>query len=294
MGLFSFLKSKNEKPKESSKNILSAQLKNDLRKELIIDSKKYFGSEYIRVFGLKNDIIIKYGFEGIKLVYEFDNSIHYYQLGELPEECPWFELNNYSIVEFITNNFEKIATKSTIFIDVLKEKCKYIYTEKKEDEWLLHYCLIKESDIETLTEEYVIFTGRTPVYYPKPNESLSRYNWNIPGDLNIFYTIHDGFGEREDVACFIVPSEDLLIMSDTAVVKEECLEKNSKPKEYSFDNLLQFYYDDNGNSLCFSKGDHSLIVDWDYETLKLTNEIHFFDFLDFLFVNTHEEYYDGD
>ena len=144
MGLFSFLNSKNEDPKESSKDILSAQLKNSLEKELIIDSKKYLGSEYSRVLGLKNDIINKYGFEGIKLIYESDNSINYYQLGELPEECPWFELNNYATVEFITNNFKKIATKSSIFIDILKEKCKYIYAEKKEDEWLLHYFLTKK------------------------------------------------------------------------------------------------------------------------------------------------------
>lgn len=296
MGILSFLGFQSNNKNEEENNVLTEELKNSYREKLITDPRKYMGDEFLRIFDVKNEIINRYGFEGIKLYYEFDNSINYYELGDFPEENPWFEFNNSSIEEFITKNFEKIATKSFVFISILKETCKCIYTEKNENEWVLHYCLTKKkskNDVnpENFTESFVIFTGRAPIYYPKPNESLKRHNWNIPGDLKTFYTIHNGFGERNDSSCYIVPSEDLIVMSDTEIVIEECIEKGRLPKDYSFDNLLQFYFD-NGASQCFFKGDHSLTADWFYETLELQYELPFFAFLEFIFALSLEEHYD--
>ncbi|PID47056.1 MAG: hypothetical protein CR967_05755 [Proteobacteria bacterium] len=111
---------------------LTPELKEKYRKELKRDDKKEFDTEFIRTTNLENEIINKYGFNGIKLIFESKNSANFYQLGEFPNDCPWSSLNDKTITEFISDNFQPISNKIPNLISSLKERCKFIFAEKKK------------------------------------------------------------------------------------------------------------------------------------------------------------------
>ena len=253
---------------------LTYKLENQLRNELKQGSGKDYNSEFIRITNLKNKIINKYGFEGIKLVFESRNSSNYYRLGEFPKECPWTGLNDKSIADFINVNFKSISKRTSNLLSTLKDRCKFIYAEKKEDTWQLHYLLgMKLYDNR---DYFKIYTGGAPLLNPEPNKNLKKYNWNVPTDLKTFYAVHNGFGEIRN-AYFIMANDDIKVMAE--IMNPICKEQSVNPKGYSFDNLLEFYPDGAGNAQCFYKNNSNSTVDWDHEVWRISEKIGFFEFI---------------
>ena len=250
--------------------------KDRLRIELKRDPEKSFDPEWVRTTDLENKVVNKYGFEGIKLIFEYRNSNNYYNKGDLPKDCPWNSLNDLSLQECIDKNFKPVKHKLPLLIDALKERCKFIYAEKKADTWYLHYFL--EMKLHDGRDYYKVYTGGAPEPDPKPNANLKKYNWKIPRDLKEFYSIHNGFGEIYD-AHFIMPIKDIKVKAE--MMDPICKEQNVSPEGYSFDDLLEFYPDGVGNAQCFLRinGNVNTTVDWDHEVWEIQWEMQFFDFV---------------
>tara|TARA_B110000967_G_scaffold208492_1_gene260912 strand:+ start:1910 stop:2800 length:891 start_codon:yes stop_codon:yes gene_type:complete len=286
MGILSFFgcnskTNKNEKVKEDSVQIityssLSNNVKDKLKNELEYDDKIEFNKEWVRTTDLQTDIINKYGFEGIKLIFEYRNSHNYYNIGSFPKDCPWNSLNDLSIQECIEKNFDPLKNKLPLLIKALKERCKFIYVEKKENTWHLHYFL--EMKLHDNRSYHKVYTGGVPLLDPEPNKNLKAYNWNVPSDLELFYSIHNGFGEIYD-AYFIMSNEDIKVMAE--MMDPICKEQNVTPEGYSFADLLEFYPDGGGNAQCFLRvnGNTSSTVDWDHEVWEIQWEMGFFEFI---------------
>lgn len=274
MGILSFFGANSQNNKEKNYENLTSEAKEEFRNDLKRDSEKDFNSEFIRTTNLENEIINKYGFDGIKLVFESRNSSNFHRLGELPKDCPWASLNNKTISKFISENFKPISNKIPDLISSLKERCKFIYAEKKENTWYLHYLL----DMKLYDERdyFKIYTGGTPLFNAEPNNNLKSFNWNVPNDLKTFYKIHNGFGEIYD-AYFVMANEDIKVMAE--MMNPICKEQNVKPEGYSFNDLLEFYPDGGGNAQCFYKNNGNSTVDWDHEVWEISGEIGFFEFI---------------
>ena len=191
MGILSFFGANSQNNKKDNYENLTSELKERFRKELKRDSEKEFNPEFIRTTNLENAIIDKYGFDGIKLIFESRNSSNFHKLGELPNDCPWKNLNDKTITEFITENFKPISKKIPNLLSSLKERCKFIFAEKKENTWLLHYFL--DIKLYDKRDYYRVYTGGSPLMNAKPNQNLKYFSWNIPNDLKLFYSIHNGF-----------------------------------------------------------------------------------------------------
>ncbi len=273
MGILSFFGINNQNNGKNAEN-LTAELKERYRNELKIDAEKDFDAEFIRTTNLENKIINKYGFDGIKLLFESRNSANFYKLGEFPNDSPWSRLNDKTISEFITENFQPIAKKIPNLISSLKERCKFIFVEKKEDTWHLHYLL--KMKLYDGREYFKIYTGGSPLLHAEPNENLKAFHWNVPNDLKTFYKIHNGFGEIYD-ANFVMANEDIKVMAE--MMDPISKEQNVKPDGYSFDNLLEFFPDGAGNAQCFYKNNGNSTVDWDHEIWEISEEIGFFEFI---------------
>ena len=69
MGILSFFGANSQNNKKKNYENLTSELKEEFRNELKRDSEKEFNPEFIRTTNLENEIISKYGFDGIKLVF---------------------------------------------------------------------------------------------------------------------------------------------------------------------------------------------------------------------------------
>lgn len=258
----------------SQKKELDKELSDNFRIELKSDSEKDFGTEFKRTTNLENEIVNQYGFDGIKLIYESRNSKNYYELGKFPKECPWYGLNDKSNEEFIDSNFKPIGNKIPKTISAIKNRCKYIYAEKKEDSWELHYFL--NMKLYDNRDYFKILTGGAPLIKAIPNSNLQTYNWSIPPDLKEFYSVHNGFGEL--INEYILGNEEIKVMAE--MMDPICKEQNVFPKGYSFNELLEFYPDGTGNAQCFYKNGSNITVDWDHEIWEISWKVGFFEFID--------------
>ncbi len=279
MGILSFFRYNRRKTKDNKVVVyenISNELKNKLKTELKRDLKKDFNIEFERTTNLENEVINKYGFEGIKLVFECRNSDNYYVLGNFPKDCPWISLNNQNISDFIGANFKPIKNKIPDIIKALKQRCKFIYAEKKTETWDLHYLL--DMKLYDDREYYRVYTGGSPNQSPEPNKSLVAFNWVIPNDLKEFYSIHDGFGEICN-ANFILNSKDIKVMGE--MMNPICEEQNVKADGYSFNDLLEFFPDGGGNAQCFIRvnDDNNFTVDWDHEIWEISGKSGFYNFI---------------
>lgn len=274
MGILSFFGVNSQNNKKDNYENLTSELKEQFRMELKRDSEKEFNPEFIRTTNLENSIINKYGFDGIKLVFETRNSSNFHKLGELPNDCPWKNLNDKTIAEFITENFKPISKKIPNLISSLRERCKFIFAEKKENTWLLHYFL--DMKLYDKRDYYRVYTGGSPLMNAKPNQNLKNFSWNIPNDLKLFYSIHNGFGEFYD-GISILGNDEIKVMAEQ--MNPICQEENVKPKGYTFEQLLEFFPDGGGNAQCFYKNNSNSTVDWDHETWEISGETEFFDFI---------------
>lgn len=278
MGILSFFGAKGQSKK------LTSELQEKYRNELKRDTKKDFKIEFRRITNLENKILNQYGFDGVKLLFESKNSTNYYQLGEFPKECPWTEFNKKSIKEFIESNFKPISEKVPSLITTLKNRCSFIYAEKKENTWHLHYLLKKK--LNDGRDYFLVYTGGKPLLNPKPNKSLKYYKWDIPKDLKLFYKIHNGFARLEyGIAEGVLDNESIYILAKYMNKVSE--EDNIKPEGYVFEDLLEFFPDGGGNAQCFYKNNSNVTVFWDHETWEISGEtsqipeeIEFYKFID--------------
>lgn len=279
MGLRSFFggKGKEEQLKESIVLALDDATKAVLRDQLKRDPDKPFDSEWIRTTTLERGVVDKYGFNGIKLIFEYRNSENYYDKGSFPTDCPWYSLNGLSIKECIEHNFKPVVNKLPFLTRALKERCKFIYAEKEGQNWYLHYFL--HMKLYDGRDYYRIYTGGAPKKDVRPNASLLSFQWEVPDDLKEFYTIHDGFGEIYE-ANFVHSAENIRVMGE--MMNPITKEQGVTPEGYSFDDLLEFFPDGAGNAQCFirtSEG-NNLTVDWDHEVWEISEETGFYDFID--------------
>lgn len=278
MGLISFFGRKGKKESNGMRTaLLLDDAKVELRKQLKMDPNKSFDLEWVRTTNLERSLVDQYGFEGIKLIFEYRNSDNYYARGNFPTDCPWHSLNDLSLEECIENNFRPVAHKLPRLIKALKTRCEFIYAERLDQHWYLHYFL--QMRCYDGRAYYRVYTGGAPKDEVKPNANLQSFNWEIPRDLKEFYTVHDGFGEIYD-ANFILSANDIRVMGE--MMNPIANEQGASPEGYSFDDLLEFFPDGSGNAQCFRriKENNNTTVDWDHEVWEISEQIGFYEFVD--------------
>ena len=252
------------------KAMLNEQLKSQYRDQLKRDPNKEFSPEFVRTTDLERALIDEHGFDAIKLVFEDRNSANYFPLGEFPAECPWADLNGKSIEAAIGAVLDPISDRLPTLIGALKSRCKYLYAERNDETWTLHYFL--DMVLYDGRKYYHIYSGGEPNPRPEANTSLVKYRWNVPDDLKRLYAIHDGFGP-------ILSSGEITILA--TIMDPVCKAQNTRPEGYSFADLLEFHPDGGGNAQCFHRqGDSMATVDWDHETWEISDEQDFFDYVD--------------
>ena len=235
------------------------------------DPTKDFGTEFVRVSNLERKLVDEYGFDAICLIFRNNNSDNYSALGNFPNECPWQYLNSTDVATFINTVFAPISSDIPNLINALKKRCSYIYAEKTDSEWLLHYFL--DIALHDGRPYYRIYSGGAPNENPKPNSCLNEYDWSIPSDLKRLYAVHDGFGP-------ILGSDAIKVMSKT--MDPICKEHNlALPQAYHFRDLLEFHPDGGGNGQFFYRTGTSLTtVDWDHETWEISRHQGFLEYID--------------
>lgn len=259
--------------------ILSDETKHQYRKQLKKDWGKDFESEFVRTTNLERFLVDEYQFEGIRFIFEDKNSANYFELGHFPKECPWIELNSKSIAMAIDELFSSISDVVPNLLQMLKERCKYLYVERNDDGWFLHYFL----DILLYDGRpyFDVYSGGAPNQNPETNKSLLKYQWKIPEDLKRLYAIHDGFGP-------ILSSKEIWVLSD--IMDPICKEQNFYPEGYSFHDLIEFHPDGAGNGQCFFRSkDQMTTVDWDHETREISEEEDFFEYINWRLTELDEE-----
>lgn len=280
MGFFSFFSFHKQRAQSINKptayKALEAAIKEKLREEIKRDPKKDFSPEWKRTTQLERQIISTYGFEAIKLIFEDRNSENYFLLGDFPENCPWYMLNDKAIPHFIELNFKKIKYKIPRLLAEMKNRCEFIYAEKRKNDWYLHYLMSMK--LHDGIDYYQIYSGGAPLLSFEPNPQLQRFNWKIPRDLREFYAIHDGFGPLYD-QYYIFPSKDLRVMGE--MMNPIAEEHGAIPEDYTFNDLLEFFPDGAGNAQCFFRHQKGklLTVDWDHETWEISGAMSFYEFI---------------
>lgn len=246
---------------------------------LEIEKSKDFGEEFVRTTDLERQIVDEYGFEGIKLIFEKQNSQNYFKLGNFPKNSHWSIFNSLNIPDFISKNFQSIKEKLPNFLEVINSRCRYIFVEKTNDKWKLNYFL--DMKLYDKRNYFRIFKGGLP-NTPEPNQNLKSYDWTIPKDLAEFYSIHDGFGELNG-NFYLYGSDEIVVM---AKLMNSICEKNNYdyPEDYNFEDLLEFFPDGAGNVQCFYRenGDcqNAQTVDWDHEVWEISGKSGFYEFID--------------
>ncbi len=281
MGLLFFLSCTNHSGKNDSfvYKDLSNELKDKYRLELQRDTTNDFDSDFKRTTDLERRLIDEFGFAAIQLIFEGRNSHNYYEAGKFPTDCPWGDLNSKSTPEIIEYNFAPLKDKLTRLITSLKERCQFIYAERKDDGWNLHYLL--KMKLNDGRDYYIVYTGGMPNQKPVANKSLEQYGWTIPADLVAFYKVHDGFGEVYD-ANYILRSTEISVMAQ--MMDSICKKQKIYPDGYTFDDLLEFFPDGAGNAQCFyrdkKKNANNGTFDWDHEVWEISGPVVFFEFID--------------
>ena len=284
MGILSFFGCNPKDTKKANYDILTAEREVQLRNELKRDTTKQFNPEFVRTTNLEYSIIETYGFDGVKLVLESQNSKGFYLLGDFPKDCPWSGWNDKNNTEFIDQNFKSVSKDLPNLLASLKDRCKFIYANKRENKWQTHYLL--EMKLYDDRDYFKIYTGGAPLLNATPNKNLKAYDWQVPDDLKRFYSVHNGFGEIND-ANFVMGNDDIKVMA--TMMDPICKEQNACPEEYSFSDLLEFFPDGAGNSQCFYKNGSNMTVDWDHEVWEISDEVGFFEFINERMVEIDEE-----
>lgn len=149
------------------------QLRRDYGEQLKRDPAKPFGPEFERTTNLERELVDKYGFDAIRLIFEDCNSVNYHPLGRFPDDCPWSQLNGLNLRSAIRTALSPILKKIPTLIETLCDRCQYLYAEKTGATWVLHYFL--EMMLYDQRRYYHVYSGGPPNPKPQPNSSLVKY-----------------------------------------------------------------------------------------------------------------------
>ena len=260
-----------------SNKVLTEELKEKYLSELKRNPEKDFGLEFVRITDLETTIIRDHGFQGLQLILSNSHSDEIYQLGRIPSDCVWEDLNSCTLNEAIDSVFSSIKNKVPNLIISMKERVRFIYATKSNSTWELNYFL--DMKLYDGREYFVIYTGGMPSSVPQENDSLLKFGWTIPEVLKEFYSIHNGFGAKGDSKA-ILSSHHISVMGE--LMNSIAEEQNETPEGYKFNDLLEFFPDGCGNAQCFLKEDvtGACTVDWDHETWEISEKENFYDFID--------------
>ena len=188
-----------EKQKGNDSEALTNEKIEEYLQQLETDQNKAFDIEFIRTSNLEVSLLKQYGFDGLKLVFSARNSENYYQLGDIPQESPWHFLNGREPAEAIEVIFKPINKKIPLLISQMKDRVRFIYAEKTDQEWRLHYLL--DMKLYDGRDYFQVYSGGQPNKKASPNAALLKYKWSLPSDLLEFYSVHDGFGGHDSQFC---------------------------------------------------------------------------------------------
>lgn len=248
-----------------------------LLSELARDSSKDFDSEWKRTLRLQQDVLRDYGFEGMQLILKVEDGLDAVALENTPEYCPWRHLAGNDVQSIIREVFSPIHNKLPTLVDMLCERCRFIFAIKEHGSWQLGYFL------NTTTNDglsyYRLYIGGQPNLSPILPPCLQQLDWKIPISLAKLAAIHDGFGGFGEN--FVLPIKELTTL-DEYMAPDEI---GSTPrKNYQPTDLLMFFTDSAGNGQCFYRrarlDPEPMTVDWDHETRFLSPEGTFFSFID--------------
>lgn len=245
------------------------QLKSRYESQLKRDPDKDFDPEFIRTTDLERRLVDEYGFDAIRLIH-LNRDSEIYALGNFPEDCPWFCVNNLDIQSVIDSLFAPIAVEIPALLGVLRDRCSHLYVEHQNAQWTLHYFL--DMRLYDGRRYYHVYIGGKPNADVQPNSCMAEYDWSVPADLARFYAVHDGFGP-------ILGSKDIYVMAK--MMDPICREQNVYPEEYRYSDLLEFHPDGGGNAQCFHRqaGTYTT-VDWDHEIWEISESQDFFGYVD--------------
>ncbi len=190
------------------------------------------------------------------------NSDQYYMQENFPPDCPWHAYKLLTATEAIEAIFDPVCNYLPKTISVLKNQCIRLCAVKYENTgWSLLYFLVFPDQLHKLYP-LSIFAGGAPELNPEPNEDCKKYQWLIPDDLKLMYSVHDGFGEVGDInSCFYFSGDD---WSDDNLQRNEYIatlyswfeldgeeyeadsDVNQEPSDYE----IQLYADHSKLALC--------------------------------------------
>ena len=273
-----------EAPMNNSQSLTSEDVTKYL-KDLERDPDKEFQSEFVRTTDLELALINQFGFSGLKLVFAKQNSENYYQLGDFPAESPWHKLNGLRPEKAIDTIFEPVSNKLPELLSIMKQRIRFIYTEKVGEEWRLHYLM--NIRLYDQREYFHVYTGGAPNSAPTENDTLRQYKWRLPKDLAEFYSVHDGFGDLD--SSYISSNKQLTVMGE--MMNPIAKQQNVFPDGYTFNDLLEFMPDGSGNAQCFLRvgREAKTTVDWDHEVWEISEGTNFYDFVDYRLAQLDEE-----
>lgn len=265
---------------------MTEQQKEEYIELLEIDPQKELQNELIRTSELENKLIREFGVDAAQIVLFNDSKVKLFPLGEFPEDCPWFDLNDKNTTGFIKTVFKPLKSKLPEMVETMKDRSLFIFAEQTQGRWTVNYVL--DIELEDGRSYFRVYSGDAPCSTVEQNESLERYNWRVPDSLAEFYAVHDGFGDSD--AHYILSSNDLRVLAE--VMDPVCKEQDIYPEDYKFSNLLEFCSDGEGNAQCFFrksiKETDPVTVDWDHENWDLSYEMNFFEFIDECFSTVDE------
>lgn len=216
--------------------------------------------------------------------FEFDGL---YRLYECPKTCPWQFITNIDISQSIDIIFDLIKDHLPKTSKMLKERCKNIFALLYQNEWYLLYVI--EIILEDDKISYKIIGGGQPTLTSQLQDETNNLGWTIPADLQLFYQVHNGFGDFDALWSWdaVLPDQRLTALSKY-IDKDDV--EGYDPKD-----LLAFFPDGLGNGQHFYRGQDSTLqtVDWDHETRKISNVEPFWDFVDRKLSKVDEDRYDS-
>jgi hypothetical protein len=259
--------------------------KERFRKLLLADSTKAFSEDYIRIMELQRNLIDHYEYEGIRLVMGKTKDDKFYPIGRFPADCPWYGYNKLTPTELIDSNFQLLKDDIPAMLASMRERCGWIYAEKKEQGWEL--CYVLNSKLEDGKRYFTIYTG-----YPAKTGFPGLYlpeHWTLPPALKKFYAVHDGFDGDFVTGPWVLPSDKLRLIAD-----EEHRQRLELPPNISSRDLLVVISFGSDFEDCFvrEKGERTgnNMAEWDSDSRIVTSKkTDFFSLIDRYFSSPDEE-----
>ncbi|NOT03095.1 MAG: SMI1/KNR4 family protein [Anaerolineales bacterium] len=211
---------------------------------------------------------------GLKIIqhlknYWHESSFELFEYGSFPLECPWQIVQKQVQKDFIKNIFQPIAIPITL--DRLIENCQSIYALLESNKWFLIYAI----------DEDTFLCGGEPTNTPILPVNVISDGWELPDDLRVFYSVHNGFGTLWSLEIFW---SSHCILPDNKLDTLNSFFKDDPDFNFAIDPkyLLQFFPDGLGNQQCFYKlkTGELTTVDWDHETREIYHQENFWGFVD--------------